>query len=151
MARMYSRKKGKSKSKKPLKQTMPTWVRYKGKEIELLIVRLAKEGKSPSQIGTALRDTYGVPNVKLLTKKDITQILEEKKLLPKLPEDLQSLIRRSVAIHKHLERNTKDESAKRGLLLTNSKIGRLVKYYKRVGKLTSEWKFDPSKARMLVE
>ena len=151
MARMYSRKKGKSKSKKPLQKTVPTWVRYKEKEIELLVVRLAKEGKTPSQIGIALRDTYGVPNVKLLAKKDVTQILKEKKLLPSIPEDLQSLIRRSVAIHKHLERNAKDETAKRGLLLTTSKINRIVKYYKRIGKLPSEWKYDQSMARMLVE
>lgn len=151
MARMHSRRKGKAKSKKPLQPTMPTWVRYKGKEVELLVVRLAKEGKTPSQIGIALRDTYGVPNVKILTKKDITQILKEKKLLPSIPEDLQSLIKRSVAIHKHLEANTKDESAKRGLLLTKSKINRLVKYYKRTGKLPSEWKYDPSRARMLLE
>ncbi|MBW2984293.1 30S ribosomal protein S15 [Candidatus Woesearchaeota archaeon] len=151
MARMYSRKKGKSKSKKPLQRTIPTWVRYKEKEIELLIVRLAKEGKTPSQIGIALRDTYGIPNVKLLAKKDVTQILKERKLLPSIPEDLQSLIQRSVAIHKHLERNANDESAKRGLLLTTSKINRLVKYYKRIGKLPSEWKYDPSRARMLVE
>ncbi|MBW2980318.1 30S ribosomal protein S15 [Candidatus Woesearchaeota archaeon] len=151
MARMYSRRKGKAKSKKPLQTTTPTWTRYKGKEIELLIVRLAKEGKTPSQIGISLRDTYGVPNVKLLTKKDITQILKEKKILPAMPEDLQSLIRRAVKIHKHLEANTRDSTAKRGLLLTSSKINRLVKYYKRTGKLSSEWKYDPSRARMLLE
>ena len=113
MARMYSRKKGKSKSKKPLQKTVPTWVRYKEKEIELLVVRLAKEGKTPSQIGITLRDTYGIPNVKLLTTKDITQILKERELLPSIPEDLQSLIRRSISIQKHLERNAKDETAKR--------------------------------------
>jgi small subunit ribosomal protein S15 len=151
MARMHSRKRGKAKSKKPLQTKAPTWVRYKGKEIELLVVRLAKDGKSPSQIGITLRDTYGIPSVKLLTKKDITEILKEKKLLPNLPEDLQSLIRRAVAIHKHLESNSKDQSAKRGLLLTTSKINRLVKYYKRTGKLSSEWKYDPSKAGMLLE
>lgn len=151
MARMYSRKRGKSGSKKPLQKTTPTWVRYKEKEIELLVVRLSKEGKSPSQIGITLRDTYGIPSVKLLAKKDITEILKERKMLPEMPEDLQSLIKRSVAIHKHLETNAKDQSAKRGLLLTTSKINRLVKYYKRTGKLSSEWKFDPSRARMLVE
>ncbi|MFC1704768.1 30S ribosomal protein S15 [Nanoarchaeota archaeon] len=151
MARMHSRKRGHAKSNKPLQKTVPTWIRYKGKEIELLVVRLAKEGKSPSQIGLSLRDTYGVPNVKLLTNKDVTEILEEKKLLPNMPEDLQSLIKRAVAIKKHLEANTKDQSARRGLLLTNSKINRLVKYYKRTGKVASDWKYDASKARTLLE
>ena len=72
MARMYSRKKGKSGSKKPLKATLPTWVRYKSKEVELLITRLAKEGATPSHIGLILRDTYGIPNEKIITNKKIT-------------------------------------------------------------------------------
>ena len=44
MARMYSRDKGKSGSTKPAKKTIPSWVRYKGKEVELLVKKLAKEG-----------------------------------------------------------------------------------------------------------
>ena len=51
MARMHSRKKGQSGSKKPLKKEKPTWIRYKPAEIELLIVKLAKEGKTSSEIG----------------------------------------------------------------------------------------------------
>ena len=62
MARMHSRKRGKAGSKKPMKKVLPLWVRYKSKELELLIVKLAKEGKTPSQIGVILRDTYGIPD-----------------------------------------------------------------------------------------
>ena len=47
MARMYSRKRGKHGSKKPAKKTVPSWTRYKPKEIELIIVKHAKEGKLP--------------------------------------------------------------------------------------------------------
>ena len=43
MARMHSRKRGKAGSKKPMKKVLPLWVRYKAKELELLIVKLAKE------------------------------------------------------------------------------------------------------------
>ena len=46
MARMHSRKKGKSGSRRPIKKTPQTWVRYKSKEAELLIVKLAKEGNA---------------------------------------------------------------------------------------------------------
>ena len=44
MARMYSGKRGKSGSKKPLKKTAPSWVRLSAKEAEMLIVKMAKEG-----------------------------------------------------------------------------------------------------------
>ena len=81
-----------------------------------------------------------------LCKKKISQILADKKTAPELPDDLTSLIRGSVAIRKHLETNNKDETAKRGLTLTESKIKLLTKYYKKSGKLASEWKFDPERA-----
>ena len=66
---MYSRKKGKSGSTKPIKKAKKTWIRYSGKEIEQLVVKLAKAGNSMSKIGVILRDTYGVPDVKLIPSK----------------------------------------------------------------------------------
>ncbi len=47
-------------------------------------------------------------------------------------------------MHKH------DMHAKRGLLLTNSKINRLVKYYKKIKKLPENWKYDDKTAEFLV-
>jgi small subunit ribosomal protein S15 len=146
MARKYSRKRGKSGSKKPVKKSVPLWLRYKPVEVELLISKLAKEGKNSSEIGIMLRDTYGIPDVKTLCKKKISDILEEKNLASEIPEDLLSLIRRSVVIIKHLESNRKDETAKRGLTITESKIKAVVKHYKKTGKLASDWKFDPKRA-----
>jgi small subunit ribosomal protein S15 len=151
MARKYSRSKGKAGSSKPLKQTVPSWTIYKEQEIELLITKLAKEEKTPSQIGLILRDIYGIPSEKLITKKSMTQLLKEKGLLSEIPEDLLSLIRRSIAINKHLEANRKDETARRGIILTESKIRKLIKYYKKIGKLPSEWKYDPKRAGMFIE
>jgi|TARA_Y100000310_G_scaffold59672_1_gene55045 small subunit ribosomal protein S15 len=146
MARKYSRKHGKSGSKKPIKKSLPVWLRYKPKEVELLIVKLAKEGKNSSEIGIVLRDTYGISDVRILCKKKISQILKEKKISPEIPDDLTSLIRRSVAIRKHLETNHTDETAKRGLILTESKIKALTKHCKKTGRLASGWKFDPERA-----
>ena len=83
---MHSRKKGKSGSTKPLKKENYSWMNYKAKEIELLVIKLAKEGNQTSKIGLILRDTYGIPDVKSITKKSISEILDKKKLLPKLPE-----------------------------------------------------------------
>lgn len=148
---MYSRKKGKAGSKKPFKKTLPVWVRYKPKEIELLITKLAKEEKTPSQIGTILRDAYGIPDVRLILKKRIAAILKEKKLNTEIPEDLMALIKRVVSLKKHIEVNNQDESAKRGLILTESKIKRLIKHYKRTESLPSEWKYDSKKASLFTE
>ena len=151
MARMYSRKRGKSGSTKPSKKVVPTWIRYKANEVEHLVIKLAKEGQSASVIGLHLRDTYGIPDVKTITKKSISDILDEKKLLPKIPEDMMALIKRSVQIRKHLEENHLDNTAKRGLQITESKIGKLAKYYKRNDRIPQDWKYDPKKVSLLVE
>jgi small subunit ribosomal protein S15 len=151
MARKYSGKHGKSGSKKPIGKKIPTWVRVKPKEVELLILKLAKEGKSASMIGLSLRDAYGVPSVRGISKKKITQILGEKNLLPKLPEDMTSLIKRAITIRKHIEVNKKDITAKRGLEITESKIRRLERYYKKNNRIAQDWKYDPKTTSIYLE
>ncbi|MAG91385.1 30S ribosomal protein S15 [Candidatus Woesearchaeota archaeon] len=151
MARMHSRKRGKHGSKKPAKKTAPSWIRYKAKEVELLIAKLSKDGKSTSQIGILLRDTYGIPNVHALCGKSVSAILKEKKIVPEVPENLTAMFRRFAAIKKHLETNKHDETAARGLHLAESKINRLVKYYKRTGRLEETWKFDPDRMGFFAE
>ena len=151
MARMHSGARGKSGSKKPSGKTSYSWLSYKPKEVEMLITKLSKEGKSPSQIGLVLRDAYGIPDVKKLVKKSITDVLKAKKLLSELPEDLLELIKKDIAILKHMDANKQDMTAKRGMQLTESKIKRLVKYYKRTNKIPEEWKYDPKKAGMFLE
>ena len=150
MARMYSRAKGKSKSTKPLKKGKRSWTRYEKEELEQLIVKLGKQGNSQSQIGLILRDTYGVPDVRVIIGKKLGKFLEESKLSNELPEDLINLIKKDIVIIKHMENNKKDITAKRGLILTESKINRLVKYYKRSGRLDKNWKYDRDKAKLLV-
>ena len=151
MARMYSRKRGKHGSKKPAKKTVPAWTRYKSKEVELLIAKLVKEGKSNSQIGTLLRDTYGIPSIFALCGKSISSILKEKKIVPEIPEDMIALFKKYASIKKHLEANKHDETAKRGLLITESKINKLTKYYKRTGRISEAWKFDAERTGFFAE
>ena len=149
IARMYSRKKGKSGSHKPLVK-IAKWVEYKPEEVEELVVKYAKQGLSSAQIGLILRDQYGIPSVKVVAKKAVTQILKEHDLYPKIPEELMNLLKKAVQIMSHLEKNKKDYQAKRGLELTESKIRRLAKYYIRKGKLPKDWKYDPEQAKLLV-
>ena len=151
MARVYSRAKGKAGSKRPLRTAAPTWVRYKPKEVELLVSKLAKEGKTPSQIGLVLRDSYGVPSVRALTGKRITKVFEEKGAHQQIPEDLMALIKQNVITKKQLERHKPDMTAKRGLEIVLSKIKRLTNYYKRTGRLPQAWTYDPEKVKLMVE
>src|SRR3989344_4539364 len=142
MARMHSRRKGKSGSTRPLRKIKQPWVRYDKKEAELLIVKLAKSGKTTSEVGIILRDSYGIPDVRVVLGKRITEVLKENNLLPELPDDFVALIKKDINIMKHMSTHKKDMSGKRGLQLTESKLGRLTKYYKRTGRIPQDWKYD---------
>jgi ribosomal protein S15P/S13E len=59
---------------------------------------------------------------------------------PEIPEDLYHLIKKAVAVRKHLERNRKDKDSKFRLILIESRVHRLARYYKRTKKLPPNWK-----------
>lgn len=153
MARVYSRRKGKSGSKKPMQKTAP-WVKLKKEEIEEIIVKLAKKGHSSSEIGLILRDQYGIPSVKikeLHMKEKITKIMKEHKVYSPFPEDMYNLLKKAVLLHAHMEKNKRDYTSKRGLEITESKIRRLAKYYKAQKSLPEDWRYDITKAKLLVK
>lgn len=150
MAGIYSHKKGKSGSKRPYRLSAPTWVRLKPKEIETIVVKLYKGGLTTSKIGAKLRDEYGIPSVKLIEKKNILKILADAGIKPEVPEDLFSLMRRAVLLHKHLDQARRDLHSRKGLQDTEMKIWRLVKYYKKAGVLPANWKYTPDTAALLV-
>lgn len=126
------------------------WVDYKPKEVEDLIVKYAKQGTQSAQIGLILRDQYGIPSVKTVTKKTISQILKDNKLYTKLPEDLLNLMRRVVELRVHLERNKKDYQSYRGMELAESKLRALAKYYRKKGILPANWKYKVEEAKLLI-
>jgi len=150
MARLHTSKRGKSSSKRPVKRIPPEWLQRTPEWIEEKIVELARKGVPPSQIGIMLRDQYGVPFVRFILKKRITKVLKEHDLLPDIPEDLENLIRKAINLRKHLEVHKKDYHSKRGLQITESKIYRLVKYYKSVGRLPPTWRYKPKEAHLLL-
>ena len=150
MARIHSRKKGKSGSTRPPRLEKPVWVERSGKEVEDDVVKLAKKGHSKSMIGTILRDSHGVPLVKVITGKKISKILEENDIESSLPEDLLNLVKKALNIRSHLEDNHKDLEGRKGLQRTESKIYRLIKYYKKKKVLAQDFKYDPEKIRTLV-
>jgi len=150
MARMYSRRKGKSRSTRPIKSEIPEWIDINTEEIEQKVAELYEQGYTKAEIGLRLRDWYGVPYSKLVTGKKISQMLAEKGLEAKVPEDLENLILQAINLRKHILRNKKDLHNKRSLHLAESKVRRLVKYYKRKNKLPKDWKYTPAAAEMLI-
>ncbi len=150
MGRIHARRKGRSGSKKPFRTDKPDWVPMSEEEIINKVVELAKEGYTSAMIGTILRDQYGVPDVKLMTGKRIGKILKENGMEPQVPEDLMALMRKAVRINNHLQSHPRDLGNRRGLQLVESKIRRLMKYYKKVGKLPEDWKYSIKDAELLV-
>jgi small subunit ribosomal protein S15 len=150
MARMHSRHRGKARSNKPASRSSPSWVQHNSTEVTALVEKLAKEGHNEPTIGAKLRDSHGVPSVKTATGKTISQILKETGNAPAYPTDLMLLIKKAVGLRRHLKTNKKDTLNTTALLKIESKIKRLVKYY-RGKKLPKGWKYDPENAALLVK
>jgi small subunit ribosomal protein S13e len=71
-------------------------------------------------------------------------------LKPDIPEDLYFLIKRAVSMRKHLERNRKDIDSKFRLILVESRIHRLARYYMIKSVLPPTWKYESATASALV-
>ncbi len=148
MGRLHSHRHGKSHSIRPATIRAPSWISQSPKEVEELIVKYAKEGLSPSQIGIKLRDQYSIPLVKPITKKTIAKILEENKLAPEMPEDLDNIVKKAVGLQKHLKSNKADRRNVRSLELIEAKVHRLATYYKRIGRIPENWKYKSVVAQL---
>jgi small subunit ribosomal protein S15 len=129
----------------------PSWVTLGATEVEDLIAKMAKDGFTSARIGLMLRDQYGVPDVRLLTGKCITEIMKDRGVAPALPEDISSLMRRAIALNTHLRENNGDHSNRRGLQLIESKIRRLEHYYKDNGTLPMDWKYSLKTAELMLK
>ena len=149
MARMHTRHRGRSGSSTQVRSENPKWA-PKPKAVEAKVLELAGEGQSTSEIGIDLRDTHGVPSVKLATGKSMTSVLSDGGASSSLPEDLTNLMRKAVRLGEHLKLNKKDIHNTRSLRLTEAKILRLVKYYRSNKVLSEDWKYSLSEAKLLV-
>jgi len=65
--------------------------------------------------------------------------LEEHDLLPPIPQDLANLLEKRANLNKHLAIHKKDLNNKRNLHLIEAKIRRLIKYYKREGRIPQKF------------
>ena len=151
---MHTRRRGKSGSDKPAADEPPEWSDVDPEKVEERVVELAEQGYDPSQIGIKLRDEgvtgTPVPDVKLATGKKVTEILEEHDAKPELPEDLRNLMERAVRLREHVQENGQDFQNKRALQNTESKVRRLVAYY-RGDELEADFRYSYDTAKKILE
>jgi len=141
--------KGRTHSVRPVSKRPPSWCKYEAEEVEALVIKLAREGNSPSRIGTILRDQHGIPLTKSLTGKTVSGILAEAEMAPSVPEDLEMLLKKALRLSTHLEKSKMDLVNKRALQIIEAKIHKLSKYYRREGVLPSDWKYEPKAASIV--
>lgn len=151
---MHTRRRGSSGSDRPVADEPPEWSDVDVGDVEDRVVELAEQGYSPSQIGLKLRDEgvtgTPVPDVKLVTDKKVTEILEENDAGSDLPEDLENLMERAVRLREHVDENPQDKQNKRALQNTEAKVRRLVNYY-RGDKLDENFTYTYDVAKELLE
>lgn len=150
MGRMHAPGKGMARRALPYKRTPPSWLKVSPEDVENKVCALAKKGLTPSQIGVLLRDSEGIAQVKSVTGQKIVRILKANGLAPEIPEDMYMLIKKAVQVRKHLERNRQDKDSKFRLILIESRIHRLARYYRTTRKLPSNWKYQSSTASTIV-
>ena len=150
MGRMHSKGKGISRSAKPYRRSAPSWLKATAPNVVDQITKMAKKGHTPSQIGVILRDSHGIAQVKAVTGSKILRIMKSQGVNPELPEDLYCLIKKAVSVRKHLERNRQDNDAKFRLILIESRVHRLARYYKKAGKVAPNFKYESATAAALV-
>lgn len=154
MAKMHSKKKGKSKSRKPVlgdAELGKGTDKLSKEEIAELAAGYARQGMSPALIGEKLKREHGVPYIKLATGSRLAGLLQAKGIKSVVPQDMRDLMTKAVRMRKHLERNKQDVYSRVRLMRTESKLLRLGKYYVRRGTLPQGWKYDPQKAELIVK
>jgi len=123
------REKANEKSEKSEKQEeKPVWLKFNDKDVEAIILKLAKQGLTAEKIGLELRDSYGIPKTKLLGKR-IGQILKENNLY-KDPSRL-NLEKKQQMLKKHIEKNKTDQKSKRAFSIVSARILKVQKYEKK--------------------
>ncbi|MEM3781871.1 MAG: 30S ribosomal protein S15 [Candidatus Micrarchaeaceae archaeon] len=152
MARMHTRRHGKSKSRKPEASAMThEHSEEKKKEVEALIGDYFKQGLSPAQIGQVLKDKHGVKYVKPILGMRLSEYMANQSMQRQLPADMLDLMRRAVRMRAHIARNHSDVHNKVRLVRVESKIWRLSKYYKHEGILPKDWHYDPEQAALIIK
>ncbi len=113
---------------KAKKQDKPIWLKYTEEEVKEIVLKLAGKGLTTEKIGLTLRDTYGIPRVKLYNLK-LNKILKEKDLYQS--PDLKNLKAKVEKVEKHLEKNKQDQRSKRARIISKAKEKKQKEYQEK--------------------
>merc|ERR1712060_882419 len=114
-------------------RTPPSWLKTTPTEVLEQVTKLAKKGLTPSQIGVNLRDSHGIAQVCHVTGSKILRLLKK-----------------AVSVRKHLDKFRADRDSKFRLILIESRIHRVARYYKSVKALPANWKYESATASTMV-
>jgi small subunit ribosomal protein S15 len=149
LARLHTRKHGKSKSRKPAQADVR--LDADKAKVEKAILEYSKEGLSAAAIGQRIKEKHDAGYLKPLLGKRLNQFLMEKGTKKTIPDDMMALMRKAVGMHKHLDANKRDVYGRLRLARVEAKIWRLSKYYRESGKLPVDWKYDPAQAALMIK
>ncbi len=150
---MHTKKKGKSKSRKPI---IESGAKIEGAEqdnskIVQIAVAYAKQGMPPALIGEKLKKEHNTPYIKHMLGKRLEEVLKENGVAESMPYDMLALMKKAVMLRKHLEKNKQDVSNRIRLGRIEAKIWRLTKYYISKGVLPNGWRYNPAQAELIVK
>lgn len=149
MARLHTRKHGKSKSRKPT--LADAKLDADKAKVEKAILECSKQGMDGAAIGREVKEKHGAGYLKPLLGMRLDKFLSSKGVEKKIPDDLMALMRKAVGMHKHLGANHRDVYGKLRLARVEAKIGRLSKYYRNEGRLPVDWKYNPAQAALMIK
>jgi small subunit ribosomal protein S15 len=149
LARLHTRKHGKSKSRKPA--SADAKLDADRPKVEKAILEYSKQGLDGAAIGRMVKEKHGAGYLKPLLGKRLDRFLAENGAEKRIPDDLMALMRKAVKMHNHLSANHRDVYGKLRLTRVEAKIGRLSKYYRNEGRLPADWKYDPAQAALIIK
>lgn len=149
MARLHTRKHGKSKSRKPT--LADATLDADKSKVEKAILEYSKQGLNGAAIGQRIKEKHEAGYLKPLLGKRLNRFLADSGVEQKLPDDLMALMKKAVGMHNHLAANHRDVYGKLRLTRVEAKIGRLSKYYRKEGRLPADWKYDPKQAALIIK
>ncbi|KIK54615.1 hypothetical protein GYMLUDRAFT_264517 [Collybiopsis luxurians FD-317 M1] len=71
-----------SSSALPYRRAPPAWLKTTPEDVVDHIIKLARKGLTPSQIGVTLRDSHGIPQVRFVTGNKILRVLKGHVIFP---------------------------------------------------------------------
>ena len=91
------------------------------KEAEEIILDLSKKGKSSEKIGIVLKEDYHIKNFKKTYGKKISDITNQR------DADVKNVSKKVETLQLHLDKNKKDQPARRRLIQLAAKLKKLKK------------------------